>query len=151
MTTGPNVVPFYFQPSSYQDYRFRAPNMMLVRESFEHPLHICIMGGKIDILEEYVPGREPARRNGRGQSIRTHGVFPFSKPHCRLGSREKPPNSCIGRPLWRNRSFRRSSARRILGGKVRFFRRKQFREHKLTTVWRRMQSRANSSLPKIPC
>jgi hypothetical protein len=49
MTPGGNVVPFYFQPtlggtdingdpalSSYQDYRFRAPNLLLVRESFEH-------------------------------------------------------------------------------------------------------------------
>lgn len=44
-----NVVPFYFQPtlggsdingnaamSSYQDFRFRAPNVMLFRQSFEH-------------------------------------------------------------------------------------------------------------------
>jgi hypothetical protein len=48
---GDNVVPFYFQPTlggsdingnpslaSYQDYRFRAPNVMFVRESFEHSL-----------------------------------------------------------------------------------------------------------------
>jgi hypothetical protein len=46
-----HVVPFYFQPtlgggdvngnyslSSYQDYRFRAPNIMLIRESFEHSI-----------------------------------------------------------------------------------------------------------------
>jgi hypothetical protein len=51
MTPGGNVVPFYFQPtlggsdvngnpslSSYQDYRFRAPNIMLFRESFEHSI-----------------------------------------------------------------------------------------------------------------
>jgi hypothetical protein len=51
MTPGGNVVPFYFQPtlggsdingnpslSSYQDYRFRAPNVLLLRESFEHSL-----------------------------------------------------------------------------------------------------------------
>jgi hypothetical protein len=44
-----NVVPFYFQPTlggsdidgnlflgSYEDYRFRAPNIILIRESFEH-------------------------------------------------------------------------------------------------------------------
>ena len=44
-------MPFYFQPtlggadingnsslSSYQDYRFRAPNVMLLRESFEHSI-----------------------------------------------------------------------------------------------------------------
>jgi hypothetical protein len=46
-----NTVPFYFQPTlggsdingnpslaSYQDYRFRAPDVMLFRESFEHSL-----------------------------------------------------------------------------------------------------------------
>jgi hypothetical protein len=51
MTPGGAVVPFYFQPtlggadingnatlSSYQDYRFRAPNVMLLRESFEHSI-----------------------------------------------------------------------------------------------------------------
>jgi hypothetical protein len=45
------VVPFYFQPTlgggdingnatlaSYQDYRFRAPNVLLVRENFEHSI-----------------------------------------------------------------------------------------------------------------
>ncbi len=47
-----HVVPFYFQPtlggsdlngnpalSSYQDYRFRAPNTLLVRASFEHSVY----------------------------------------------------------------------------------------------------------------
>jgi hypothetical protein len=49
ITSGSSTVPFYFQPtlggsdidgapalSSYKDYRFRAPNLMLFRESFEH-------------------------------------------------------------------------------------------------------------------
>jgi len=51
MTANGNQVPFYFQPtlggadingvpsvSSYQDYRFRAPNVLLFRESFEHSI-----------------------------------------------------------------------------------------------------------------
>jgi hypothetical protein len=51
MTPGGNAVPFYFQPTlggsdingnsslgSYQDYRFRAPNVMFLRESFEHSI-----------------------------------------------------------------------------------------------------------------
>lgn len=51
MTQGQNQVPFYFQPtlgggdlnwnpslSSYQDYRFRAPNVLLLREGFEHSI-----------------------------------------------------------------------------------------------------------------
>lgn len=45
------MVPFYFQPTlggsdingssflaSYNDYRFRAPNLLLIRESFEHSI-----------------------------------------------------------------------------------------------------------------
>jgi hypothetical protein len=49
ITPAGNVVPFYFQPtlggsningdqelSSYQDYRFRAPDILLLRGSFEH-------------------------------------------------------------------------------------------------------------------
>lgn len=66
-TPGGNIVPFYFQPTiggsdingnsflpSYQDYRFRAPNLLLIRENFEHsiakwPLGIALMAdqGKI--------------------------------------------------------------------------------------------------------
>jgi hypothetical protein len=51
MNSASSVVPFYFQPtlggsdingapslSSYQDYRFRAPNILLLRESFEHSI-----------------------------------------------------------------------------------------------------------------
>jgi len=50
-TSATSVVPFYFQQtlggsdidgnpalSSYQDYRFRAPNLLLLRESFEHSI-----------------------------------------------------------------------------------------------------------------
>lgn len=49
MTPNGSTVPFYFQPTlggsdingtptlaSFEDYRFRAPNLMLIRESFEH-------------------------------------------------------------------------------------------------------------------
>ena len=50
-TQNSNVVPFYFQPTlgggdingtptlaSYQDYRFRAPNVLFLRQSFEHTI-----------------------------------------------------------------------------------------------------------------
>lgn len=50
-TSAGNVVPFYFQPtlggsdingapylSSFQDYRFRAPNLLLLRENIEHSI-----------------------------------------------------------------------------------------------------------------
>jgi hypothetical protein len=64
MTPGGEVVPFYFQPtlggadingnpslSSYQDYRFRAPNVLLLREDFEHsvgkwPIGIALSAGE---------------------------------------------------------------------------------------------------------
>ena len=51
MTSGSSVVPFYFQQTlggsdinsalalgSYQDYRFRAPNLLLLQENFEHSI-----------------------------------------------------------------------------------------------------------------
>ena len=51
MTPGGDIVPFYFEPtlggadingneslSSYQDYRFRASNVLLLRENFEHSI-----------------------------------------------------------------------------------------------------------------
>lgn len=56
-TSGASVVPFYFQPTlggsdingnaslpSYQDYRFRAPNVMLLHGDFEHSLPKLPMG-----------------------------------------------------------------------------------------------------------
>ncbi len=57
VTQDQHTVPFYFQPTlggsdingnpslaSYQDYRFRAPNVLLVRESFEHSLWSLPLG-----------------------------------------------------------------------------------------------------------
>lgn len=51
LTSGASVVPFYFQQTlggsdinnaltlgSFQDYRFRAPNLLLLQESFEHSI-----------------------------------------------------------------------------------------------------------------
>jgi hypothetical protein len=51
LTSGTSAVPFYFQPTlggsdinsalslgSYQDYRFRAPDILLLQESFEHSI-----------------------------------------------------------------------------------------------------------------
>jgi hypothetical protein len=81
VTPSGNVVPFYFDPtlggsdingntslSSYQDYRFRAPNVLLVRESFEHsiarlPLGIALMADE---------GKVALTRGGLGPSPWLH-------------------------------------------------------------------------------
>lgn len=81
MTPGGNLVPFYFQPTlggsdingisslaSYQDYRFRAPSVLLVRESFEHsvgdlPIGIALMADE---------GKVTLTRGGLGSSPWLH-------------------------------------------------------------------------------
>jgi hypothetical protein len=70
-----NAVPFYFQPTlggsdingnnflpSYADYRFRAPNLMLFRESFEHSIG-KLPAGFIFMADE---GQVAATRGGLG-------------------------------------------------------------------------------------
>jgi hypothetical protein len=70
-----NAVPFYFQPTlggsdingnsflpSYADYRFRAPNLMLFRESFEHSIG-KLPAGFILMADE---GQVAATRGGLG-------------------------------------------------------------------------------------
>ena len=81
MTPGGTVVPFYFQPTlggsdingnvtlgSYQDYRFRAPNVMLFRQGFEHSLWSLPLGvtGLID------EGKVALTRGGLGSSPWVH-------------------------------------------------------------------------------
>lgn len=74
-TPSGNVVPFYFQPTlggsdingnsflpSYADYRFRAPNLMLFRESFEHSIG-KLPAGFILMADE---GQVAATRGGIG-------------------------------------------------------------------------------------
>jgi hypothetical protein len=63
-TSGGNAVPFYFDPTlggadingtillpSYADYRFRGPNLMLLRGSFEHSIYKWPIGFKFLIDE----------------------------------------------------------------------------------------------------
>ena len=81
MTPGGNVVPFYFQPTlggsdingsaslaSYQDYRFRAPNVLLLRESFEHSVFDLPLG--IALLAD--EGKVSLTRGGLGSSPWVH-------------------------------------------------------------------------------
>jgi hypothetical protein len=80
-TSAGNSVPFYFQPTlggsdvngnsalaSYQDYRFRAPDVMLIRESFEHSLWSLPVGFAFMADE----GKVALTRGGLGSSPWVH-------------------------------------------------------------------------------
>ncbi len=94
VTQGSDQVPFYFQPtlgggdlngnptlSSYQDYRFRAPNVLLLRESFEHliwgPLGIALMvdEGKVALTRGEFGASPWLRSYSAGMTLRAGG-FP---------------------------------------------------------------------------
>jgi hypothetical protein len=81
MTPGSDIVPFYFQPtlggsdingnqslSSYQDFRFRAPNVLLIRESFEHSIGSLPLGFTFMVDE----GKVAFTRGGLGSSPWIH-------------------------------------------------------------------------------
>jgi hypothetical protein len=95
MTPGGNTVPFYFQPtlggadingnnslSSYQDYRFRAPDILLFRESFEHsigrlPVGLAFLAdqGKLGSAIEDLGGNHWIHSYASGLTLRAGG-FP---------------------------------------------------------------------------
>ena len=95
MTPGGNSVPFYFQPtlggadingqqslSSYQDYRFRAPNLLLLRENFEHsigkwPLGIALIAdqGKVGLTRGDLGANNWVHSFSTGFTLRAGG-FP---------------------------------------------------------------------------
>ena len=90
-----NVVPFYFQPTlgggdlngtsslaSYQDYRFRAPDVALLRESFEHsvgrlPLGIAFIAdqGKVGLNRDDLGSSPWFHTYAAGLTLRAGG-FP---------------------------------------------------------------------------
>jgi len=96
MTPGGNRVPFYFQPtlggadingqqslSSYQDYRFRAPNLLLLRENFEHsigkwPLGIALIAdqGKVGLTRGDLGSNNWVHSFSTGFTLRAGG-FPM--------------------------------------------------------------------------
>ena len=96
MTPGSNVVPFYFQPtlggadlngnpslSSYQDYRFRAPNLLLFQEVFEHSLGSWPVGftlradqGKVALLRGDLGSNHWVHSYAVGGTLRAGG-FPM--------------------------------------------------------------------------
>lgn len=107
MTPGTNVVPFYFQPTlggsdingntvlaSYQDYRFRAPNVLVLQESFDHSLGNLPLGftlradqGKVALLRGDL-GSNPWRHSyAAGFNLRAGG-FPMVYLLFAFGGRE---------------------------------------------------------------
>lgn len=95
MAPSGQVVPFYFQPtlggadidgnsalSSYQDYRFRAPNVLLLRGSFEHSLWKWPVGfafnvdeGKVALTRDDIAFSHMAHSFSSGLTLRAGG-FP---------------------------------------------------------------------------
>jgi hypothetical protein len=88
-----SVVPFYFQPtlggsdingnpwlSSYNDYRFRAPNALLLRESFEHsiwgPIGISFSAdqGKVALTRGDIAFDHLAHSFSAGLTVRAGGL-----------------------------------------------------------------------------
>ncbi len=95
LTSAGHVVPFYFQPTlggsdingnaalpSYQDYRFRAPNNILVRATFEHsvygPLGFTAMvdEGKVALLRSDLDFTHLRHSYSVGLTLRAGG-FPM--------------------------------------------------------------------------
>ena len=95
MTSARNTVPFYFQPTmggsdingssvlaSYQDYRFRAPNLLLLRENFEHsiwgPFGIMFMAdqGKVAVARGDIGFNHLKHSFAGGLTLRAGG-FPM--------------------------------------------------------------------------
>ena len=95
ITSGTSAVPFYFQPtlgggdlngapalSSYQDYRFRAPNILLLQEKFEHsiwgPLGVTFMAdqGKVALTRGDIGFSHLKHSFGTGLTLRAGG-FPM--------------------------------------------------------------------------
>jgi hypothetical protein len=94
-TSAGHVVPFYFQPtlggtdidgnavlSSYQDYRFRAPNNLLARASFEHSIYgpfgfiAMVDEGKVALLRSDLDFRHLRHSYSVGLTLRAGG-FPM--------------------------------------------------------------------------
>ena len=95
MTPGGNTVPFYFQPTlggadingnpslpSYQDYRFRAPNILLFRENLEHslgklPLGVALLAdqGKVALTRGDLGSNHWVHSYAAGLTLRAGG-FP---------------------------------------------------------------------------
>jgi hypothetical protein len=95
VTSSANTVPFYFQPTlggsdlnsasmlaSYRDYRFRGPNLLLLRENFEHsiwgPFGLAVMAdqGKVAVSRSDIGFDQLKHSFAAGLTLRAGG-FPM--------------------------------------------------------------------------
>jgi hypothetical protein len=95
ITSSANTVPFYFQPTlggsdlnnasmlaSYRDYRFRGPNLLLLRENFEHsiwgPFGLAFMAdqGKVAVSRNDIGFDQLKHSFAAGLTLRAGG-FPM--------------------------------------------------------------------------
>jgi hypothetical protein len=95
ITSASSVVPFYFQQTlggndinsmlslgSYEDYRFRAPNLLLLQESFEHsiwgPFGVKFMAdqGRVALQRSDVGFSDLKHSYAAGLTLRA-GAFPM--------------------------------------------------------------------------
>jgi hypothetical protein len=109
-TSGGNIVPFYFQPTlggsdingnlslaSYQDYRFRAPNLLLLQGKIEHslygPLGVTFLAetGKVAFRRGDIEFKHLAHSYAAGLTLRAGG-FPMVYLMFAWGGREGTHN-----------------------------------------------------------
>lgn len=105
-TSSGNVVPFYFQPTlggsdingqsalaSYQDYRFRAPNLLLLQGSIEHSLYGPLGGafrvetGRVALRRGDLEFKHMVHSYAAGLTLRAGG-FPMVYVMFAWGSKE---------------------------------------------------------------
>lgn len=96
-TSSQGVVPFYFQQtlggsdingqrglSSYEDYRFRGPSVLLMQESFEHsiwgPIGAVVFAeqGRVSLQRPGTLSNDLLRSAGLGVTVRAGGIPAFS-------------------------------------------------------------------------
>ena len=111
------MVPFYFQPTlggsdingnswlpSYNDYRFRAPNAILLRESFEHsiwgPIGFAFSAdqGKVALTRGNIDFNHLAHSFSAGLTVRAGGLPALSLSFAWAARRLRTPSPPSTRP-----------------------------------------------------
>lgn len=124
-----NTVPFYFDPTlggsdingntvlgSYADYRFRGPDLMLVRGSFEHSIYKYPVGvkfmvdeGRVALTPSDLGSGHLAHSYAAGLTLHAGGLPLVDLLFAWGGTREPTPSRTSIIPCWADRPDRRSS------------------------------------------